>query len=196
MEHGVSWLSFLPGVRQFEAYLQHTSEAVAGRQGFLFNRPLVIQHVLAAVLVALIVLAVAFKARADLKRAGDNAVIPDPKPSVRNFLEATFEWLYGQARAIIGDEAPRYFPVIATLALFIFFSNVLGLVPGFLPPTDNWNTTGACAVFVFLYYNYQGLRVHGLKHIGHMANPSGEWWGWFLAPLMLPIELVSHVARP
>jgi F-type H+-transporting ATPase subunit a len=99
-------------------------------------------------------------------------------------------------RQIIGDEARRYLPVIGTLALFIFFSNVLGLIPGFIPPTDNWNTTFACSLFVFLYYNFHGLRAAGLAHIAHMANPMGAWWGWFLSPLMFPIEIVSHIARP
>ena len=78
----------------------------------------------------------------------------------------------------------------------IFFSNLLGLIPGFAPPTDNWNTTFACSIFVFLYYNWHGVRAHGIGHLTHIANPVGTWWGWFLSPLMFPIELVSHIARP
>jgi F-type H+-transporting ATPase subunit a len=192
MGHGVTWLTFLPGYRNIEAYLQQEYE-----QYSLFGQPVVVQHVAAAILVVLIVMLLALRARVDLERAGADAIIPDPEPSVRNFIEVAFEWLYGQARSIIGEkEAKRYFPVIASLALFIFISNVLGLVPGFAPPTDNWNTTFGCSLFVFLYYNYHGLRVNGLNHIAHMANPAGTWWGWFLAPLMFPIELVSHCARP
>lgn len=190
MGHGVTWFSFLPGYQQIEVYLQSQSH------GIIFGRVLVIQHVAAAILVSFIVLMLGLRARADLLRAGDNAVIPDPRPSVRNFLEVILEALYHQMRTIIGKDAARYFPVLGTLALFIFFSNLLGLIPGFIPPTDNWNTTFACGGFVFLYYNWHGMREHGLGHIAHMANPIGQWWGWFLAPLMFPIELVSHIARP
>jgi F-type H+-transporting ATPase subunit a len=106
------------------------------------------------------------------------------------------EALYGQMKQIIGKDAARYFPVLSTLTLFIFVSNILGLVPGMSAPTNNWNTTFACGIFVFLYYNYHGLRAHGWGHLAHMANPTGQWWGWFIMPLMLPIELVSHAARP
>lgn len=190
MGHGASWLSFLPGFQQIEAYLQHVSK------GVLFGNALVIQHSVASILVAIVLLIVAVVARRDLNRAGDGAIVPDPNPSLRNFIEVAFEWLYNQTRQICGKEAKRYFPLIGTLALFIFFSNVLGLIPGFAPPTDNWNTNFACAGFVFVYYNYQGLRVNGWGHIVHLANPAGVWWGWFLAPLLFPIEVVSVLARP
>jgi len=191
MGHGVTWLSFLPGYEQLQRYLQAQTHNAS-----LLGNAVVIQHVLAAALVVLIVSIVAIKAGRDIRREGENAIIPPPAPSIRNFVEVALEWLYGQARQIIGREAPRYFPVIGTLAMFIFFCNILGLVPGFAPPTDNWNTTAACAIFVFLYFNYHGVRVHGFGHIAHMANPAGTWWGWFLAPLLFPIELVSNLARP
>lgn len=196
MEHGVTWLHFLPGYRQIEAYLTHTAAAAGHDSGLLFGNPILVQHVFAAAFVILVVVALAARARADLARAADGGLVPPPGFSVRNFVEVPLEALYGQMKQIIGKEAPRYFAVIGTLALFIFFSNALGLVPGFVPPTDNWNTTFACGLFVFLYYNWHGLRAHGLGHIAHMANPVGTWWGWFLAPLMFPIELVSHIARP
>lgn len=189
MEHGVTWLTFLPGFRQLEAYLQTQSRGVLGA-------PALLQHVVSALLVALILLMVAWRTRADLRRAGANAVVPDGTISVRNIVEVLLESLYGQMKQIIGPDCARYFPVLSTLALFILVSNLLGLVPGFTPPTDNWNTTFACGIFVFLYYNWHGLRTHGFGHIGHMANPTGKWWGWFMAPLMFPIELVSNLARP
>ncbi|MBC7793642.1 MAG: F0F1 ATP synthase subunit A, partial [Clostridia bacterium] len=144
-----------------------------------------------------IVLWLAVSTKADIARSKNGGIIPEPKVTLRNLVEMALEALYGQARSIIGEtEARRYFPVIAMLALFIFVSNVIGLFPGFASPTSNWNTTFACSIFVFLYYNFHGLRVNGLMHIGHMANPTGMWWGWFLAPLMFPIEVVSNLARP
>ena len=195
MGHGVTWFRFLPGYRQIEAYLTHTQSG-AVRHGFLFGSPITLQHVLAAVLVVIVVLLVGTRARVSITHAKDGGLVPDSKVSLRNIVEVALEALYNQARQIIGPETPRYFALISALAMFIFFSNLLGLIPGFTPPTDNWNTTFACGLFVFLYYNWHGLRAHGLGHIAHMANPVGTWWGWFLSPLMFPIELVSHIARP
>lgn len=189
MGHGTTWITLLPGYDTLNHYF-------AGQDGFLFGNAVVIQHTVAALLVSVIVLLVAVRTRLDLNRAGEDAVIPDPEPSLRNFVELGLGWFYHQAREIIGDEAPRYFPVIGTLAMFIFFSNLLGLIPGFAPPTDNWNTVFACSIFVFLYYNYHGLRQNGFGHIVHMMNPAGNTVGWFLSPLIFPIEIVSHLARP
>lgn len=190
MDHHTTWLSFLYGYDWLEQQVQ----AFGGR-GLLGN-PIVIQHVVAAMLVVAVVLLLSWRARADIKGAGMGAIIPTPRISVRNIIEAVAEALYRQMQQIIGKDAKRYFPVLFALTLFIFFSNILGLIPGFVPPTDNWNTTFACGAWVFAYYNYHGLRTHGLGHIAHMANPTGQWWGWFMAPLMFPIELVSHIARP
>jgi len=197
MGHGITWLDFLPGYAQLQEYFRHTAEQMVGKStGFLFGTPMIIQHVIAALIVCVVVFALAALARRDMQRQGDGAFVPPPDISVRNIIEVALEYLYNQMRQIIGPEAPRYFPVIGTLALFIFCSNALGLIPGFVPPTNNWNTTFACGLFVFLYYNWHGMRVHGIKHIVHLANPVGTWWGWFLAPLLFPIELVSTLARP
>ena len=155
MEHGVTWLNFLPGYSQIDQYLRSVQET-----GFLGNY-VVFQHVAAAILVTIVLHLVALRARGQLAKAGDGAVIPDPEISTRNILELIFEKLYNQTHSMIGKDAGRYFPVLAALSLFIFFSNILGLVPGFSPPTDNWNTTIACGFFVFLYYNFHGLRVNG-----------------------------------
>jgi len=196
MEHGVSWFNFIPGYQAIEHFLAENGEAWWGGHAWLFGRPIVIQHSAAALLVALLALMLGIAARRDLKRAPDGGLVPEPRFTIRNAVEVLLESLYRQAKQIIGDDAARFFPVIAALATFILISNLLGLIPGFIPPTDNWNTTFACGGFVFLYYHFHGLRVNGLAHLAHLANPSGLWWGWFMAPLMLPIEVVSHVARP
>lgn len=111
-------------------------------------------------------------------------------------LQQTFELLYEFLKNMleenIGHKGVRFLPLIATLALFIFLSNIAGLVPGLKSPTSNINVTVACALIVFLYYNYQGLREHGvLSYLKHFCGP--VWW---LAPLMFPVEIVSHLARP
>ena len=121
------------------------------------------------------------------------ALVPDSKFTFRNLFEFVGEFVYGLTRNIMGDKmAKEYFPLIVMLFMFILMSNVLGLIPGFLPPTDNFNTTLALGLFVFIYYNWHGIRVQGLVgHIKHFMGPA-----WYLAPLMLIIELISHGVRP
>ncbi|NUM87851.1 MAG: F0F1 ATP synthase subunit A, partial [Bdellovibrionales bacterium] len=88
-------------------------------------------------------------------------------------------------------DAAKYLPVVGTLFLFIFVCNLFGLIPGFSPPTDNVNTTLACGLFVFLYYNYRGLREGGLHYLKHFLGPV-----WYMAWMILPIEIISHSVRP
>lgn len=189
MDHHTTWFSFLP-------WFQDAQHAVDGQRGILFGNPATVQHVFAGVLVVLVLLVLSLRARGQLAKAPDGGLIPSPKFSLLGAFDLVLEKVYRQLQATVGKEASRYFPVMATLTMFIFFSNVLGLVPGFVPPTDNWNTTIAVGLFSFLYYNFHGLRVAGWHHLAHIANPAGVWWGWFLAPLMLPIELVGHFSRP
>jgi F-type H+-transporting ATPase subunit a len=122
----------------------------------------------------------------------DQGLVPDEKLTVRNFFEIVSEKLYGLAVNVMGKHgAEKYFPVVGALFLFIFVSNFIGLVPGLLPPTDNLNTTFALGAFVFIYYNFVGLKENGLAYLKHFAGP--VLW---LAPLMLVVEIASHVFRP
>jgi len=111
---------------------------------------------------------------------------------IQNAVEAVLEFVLALIDDVIGPEGRRFLPLIATLGLFIFTSNLLGLVPGFTPPTDNVNTNLACALVVFFSYHWIGIRAHGLgAYLKHFAGPMPA-----LAPLMVPIELISHLARP
>jgi len=111
---------------------------------------------------------------------------------VQNLMEAVLEFILGLIDDVIGPEGRRFLPLIATLGLFIFTSNLLGLVPGFTAPTDNVNTNLACALVVFFSYHWIGIRKHGLgAYLRHFVGPMPV-----LAPLMVPIELISHLARP
>jgi F-type H+-transporting ATPase subunit a len=87
--------------------------------------------------------------------------------------------------------AKRYLPLIGTCACFIFFSNMMGLIPGFNPPTSTWNITWGCAIVVFLAFNYYGLKENGFAYIKHLAGP--VIW---LAPLIFPLEVFSTCLRP
>jgi len=110
-------------------------------------------------------------------------------------VQYTFEWLTSfivyTLEDAMGSYGRKFFPLIAGLATFILFSNLMGLIPGLKQPTANINTTLALAIISFLVYNYEGIKKHGLiKYLKHLAGPS-PW----LAPIMLPIELMSHFAR-
>jgi F-type H+-transporting ATPase subunit a len=111
---------------------------------------------------------------------------------LQNALEAVLEFVLSLIDDVIGPEGRRFLPLIATLGLFIFASNLMGLVPGFAAPTDNVNTTAACALVVFFAYHWIGIRKQGLgPYLKHFAGPMPA-----LAPLMVPIEVISHLARP
>ncbi len=110
---------------------------------------------------------------------------------LQNFMEVVLERFLSMLDEVIGHEGRRHLPLIATLGLFILTSNLLGLVPGLIAPTGNMYTTIPCAVIVFCYYHYLGIRKQGfVGYLKHFCGPV-PW----LAPLMLPIELVSHLAR-
>ncbi len=111
---------------------------------------------------------------------------------LQNFMELVLEQFLTLLDDVVGREGRRYLPLIATLGLFILTSNLLGLVPGLIAPTSNLNTTAACALIVFFTYHWIGIRKQGLwAYFMHLCGP--VWW---LAPLMLIVEVFSHLARP
>lgn len=117
-------------------------------------------------------------------------MIPPDKLTLRNSFELFIEVIMKFLDDIIGHRGREFLPLIGTLGFFILFSNLLGLVPGFLPPTDNLNTTVACALVVFFATHYYGVKTHGFKYLKHFLGP--VWW---LSPLFVIIEIISHLAR-
>lgn len=111
-------------------------------------------------------------------------------------LQLTFEGIYnfvgGQAHEAIDHGAGRYLPFLGTIFIFILFMNLIGVIPGFESPTMTPAVPAGLAVSVFLYYHYMGFREHGVgRYLLHFAGPI-----WWLGPIMLPIEFISHMARP
>ncbi|WP_035588529.1 F0F1 ATP synthase subunit A [Hippea jasoniae] len=132
--------------------------------------------------VALFVLVLAIIIRFSLK------LLPE---GIQNVAESVVYGIYTFVEDILGkEETPKHFPLLATLAIFIFFCNITELIPWFIPPTSNLNTTVSMAVIVFVYYQFLGIRKHGIKYIKHFMGP--VWW---LVPLMLPVEIIGHFAR-
>ena len=110
------------------------------------------------------------------------------------FVQHLFEGIHGfigtQGREIIGHHHKQYDSYLAALGIFILFSNLLGLIPAFESPTGVAYVPFGCAAVSWLYYHFQGLRANGLRYFLHFFGP--VWW---MAWLLLPIEIFSHVAR-
>lgn len=91
---------------------------------------------------------------------------------------------------ITGEEGRWLFPVVATVFIYIFVCNLIGLIPGFFPPTASLNTTLSCALVVVVLTHIIGVKYHGPKYIKHFMGP--VWW---MIPIIFPIELIGHLAR-
>ncbi|KQC06835.1 MAG: ATP synthase F0F1 subunit A [Smithella sp. SDB] len=116
------------------------------------------------------------------------AVYPNKFQNVMEVIIGGFDSLLEE---IMGHNGRKFFPLIATLGLFILTSNLIGIVPGFESPTANINTNLAMALVVFFSTHVVGVKEHGLKYFKQFMGP--VWW---LTPLMLPIEIISHLSRP
>jgi F-type H+-transporting ATPase subunit a len=119
-------------------------------------------------------------------------IVPSRHLSVVNLVDMACSHLFEFCASILdAAQAKEHFGFIASLFFFILFSNLIGLIPGFLPPAENLNTTLALGVVVFLYYNFVGFKTNGFVYAKHFLGP--VIW---ISPLMLVIELVSHLFRP
>src|SRR5512137_2458717 len=109
---------------------------------------------------------------------------------LQNFMEIVIGGIENMIVETMGEHGRPFFPLIATLAIFILVSNLIGLVPGFFPPTANINTTAACAVVVFVVTHVVGVKEPGAKYIKHFMGPI-----LWLAPMMFFIEVIGHFSR-
>jgi F-type H+-transporting ATPase subunit a len=115
--------------------------------------------------------------------------IPSKRQSVLELIIEAFE---GLLTDIVGEPGKKYLPMIGTIGLFIFSANMLGLVPGLMSPTSKLNVTAGCAISVFVYYHWEGMKAQGFfRYLKHFTGPIPA-----LAPLLLPIEIISHFSRP
>jgi len=122
------------------------------------------------------------------KRAGE--LVPDAGFNLINFFELMASLVMGFFKDILGHDYRKYLPILLSLWFFILLNNLFGLIPFMAPATANVNTNAAMAVVVFIATHYYGVRAHGIKYFKQFLGPV-PW----LAPLMLPIELIGHFAR-
>jgi F-type H+-transporting ATPase subunit a len=166
VEHGFLWVSVIPGLRDLAP---HTATATL---------------VMAALLVWALVGLRQLRAAAD-------PVVPDGSLTARNAIEIYVEWFVGFIEGILGPKGRQYVHVYGTFFLFILAANLVTLLPGFSPPTSDFNITFALGVMSFLVYNYYGLRAKGRGYLKHFLGPI-----WWLAFLMVPLELIDNLVRP
>ncbi|MCP5468145.1 MAG: F0F1 ATP synthase subunit A [Deltaproteobacteria bacterium] len=126
-------------------------------------------------------------------RQTEKALLPDGSITMGSIFEVAAEKLLGLLEGIMGKEhAKHYLPVVGSVFIFIFVSNLVGLIPGVLPPTESINTTLAFGIFVFIYFNYVGIKTQGLiPYLKHFAGPI-----IFLAPLIFVLEIIGIAVRP
>jgi F-type H+-transporting ATPase subunit a len=172
MHHPFTWYALLP------ERLQH----------------LLGEHTFFALVAALLLVLLAFKARAALLKEPD-PVVPGPGLGSRNIIELALQLVVSQSDAIIGKQGRRYVPFFATFFCFILLGNLMGLLPGFAPPTGNLNTTLGLALVSFIGYNVIGVREQGRNYLKHFFGPMTSLPGKSLIGklALLPVLLVSVV---
>jgi F-type H+-transporting ATPase subunit a len=176
---GFTWLSQLAKVTGIEEQFH-----AAGIHHF--------EHVLTFSLVGILLVIAGLVYRS--KTVNPNAaVIPDRGITFKNIVELYGSFIYAQTKAVLGEkEAPKHFQFVATIFILIFISNLIGLIPGFLPPTETINTTMPLGFLTFFYFNFKGMKEVGvLNYFKHFAGPL-----WYLSVLIFPIEIISTCIRP
>lgn len=116
---------------------------------------------------------------------------PASKVSLAGIMEAVASFITDLTESVIGKGFQTFVPLLLTLFLFIIVNNLMGLIPGFPPATENFSTNLALGLVVFLVYNYAGIREHGASYLKQFMGPF-----LILAPLFVGIEIISHLSRP
>jgi F-type H+-transporting ATPase subunit a len=116
----------------------------------------------------------------------------DHPGKLQHTFELVYDFLREQSDEQVGHDGHKYVAYFGTIFIFILFSNLIGVIPGMEAPTMVPSVPAGCAIATFFYYNIVGVQANGIvKYLAHFAGPMP-----LLAPLMIPIELVSHLARP
>jgi F-type H+-transporting ATPase subunit a len=170
MEHAITWQSLIPGINQIPAHTFH------------------------ALLAMLIIIGFAYRATSQLEaaRANGTHLVPDEGLTARNVAELLVGFIDSLVKSTLAERGRPYVALFGTFFAFILVGNVMGLVPGFAPPTGNFNVTFALGVASFLAFTAIGIRTQGIvNYAKHFTGP--VWW---LAVLMLPLEIIGNLARP
>ncbi len=217
MPDHTSWFTYLlalPGFRGLWAYFNHygcvdangapvameaggmcpggtPAQELPNHFSYPANTPVTLEYTTILLFVVLLIAAFVMITRGRLAKTSE-AVVPEGNLTVASFTENFVETFYDLLADVLGKKEARHFlPIIGTCALLIFFSNALGLIPGFAPATSNFNVTLACGLVIFFATHFYGLKHQGVAYLKHFIGPMPA-----LAPLMLPLEIISHLVRP
>jgi F-type H+-transporting ATPase subunit a len=193
-EHLPTWFEFAPGFDTLKENLQFYLGREWTWQVFKATH-FEITHILSAILVVTFLLLGALSYRASVAREGDDALLPPRRFGLRALFEILGDMVLGLLEGVMGEKnARKYLPFLGSFFVFILFSNLISLIPGFRAPTDTLKTNLALALLVFLATHVLGIKEHGFHYIyqftGHLSfkNP--------FAIVLIPIELISHLVRP
>ncbi len=116
------------------------------------------------------------------------SIMPNP---VQNVVELVMLGLNNLIKDTMGEKGKPFIPLLVAEVFFIFTANMIGIIPGFYSPTASLNTTAAIAIVVFILTHIIGIKTHGFKYVKSFMGP--VWW---LMPLFIPVEIISHLSRP
>ena len=147
-------------------------------------------HIATSLLVSVALILFAYMAKRQLA-AADDVAVPDDSLTCRNMAELLTQGISDMAEGVLGDRAQKYVHLYGSFFLFILIANLSGLLPGFSPPTSNFNVTLALGVLSFVAYNFYAFQEQGLAYLKHFVGPI-----WWLGILMVPLELIDNFVRP
>ena len=192
MPHGMTWFNLI--LADLETWRLQLQDRIG--TSYVNHAPISLQFVIAFAFVAVLLMLLVLIARTKIANV-DKALVPDGRLTLRTFFEMMTEGVLNTMEGTMDRKSAVFFlPLIGSCAFIIFFSNFLGLIPGFEPPTSNFNTTLAMAVVIFFVTHIYGVKEHGLGYFAHWFGPIRKWYALPLMLLMFCIEVVSHFARP
>lgn len=147
-------------------------------------------HIATSLLVSVALIFFAYMAKRQLA-AADDVAVPDDSLTCRNMAELLTQGISDMAEGVLGDRAQKYVHLYGSFFLFILVANLSGLLPGFSPPTSDFNVTLALGVLSFVAYNFYAFQEQGLAYLKHFVGPI-----WWLGILMVPLELIDNFVRP
>ncbi|PKN21943.1 MAG: ATP synthase F0 subunit A [Deltaproteobacteria bacterium HGW-Deltaproteobacteria-22] len=191
MDEHTTWLDLLPGYHNLEEYFRQYFGRNWSNTIFPPQEHFSMTHVFLAFFVGLCLMAVAFSYRRHAR--SEAALMPAERLTFFSFVELLLSALLRFLTEIVGSEkdARRFFPMGAGIFVFVMFSDLIGLLPGFEPPTAHLQMNLAIALTVFVATHYFGIRQQGWRYLKQFTGDS-----WLMAPLMLVLEVVSHIVRP
>ncbi len=155
-------------------------------------------HIATAGIVTAAVLGMGLLAKKSLATGPDTAETPAGSFGLKAIFEFLTEFVQGLVDMVIGKHGRKYIPMFAAIFTYIWANNLVGIIPGMTPATENINTSLAMGIFMFLIYNYYGFQEHGFKYLQHFVGPSlgNLVLAILITPIIAVVEIISNMMRP